>query len=308
LWKVHNADRPSLARAHDEARRADPYRGAMPLGVEVPAAGYERNAVTADQGDDEHGLRIDAVTVRFGGLTALEDVSLQVSPGEVVGVIGPNGAGKTTLFNVICGFVRPDGGDVVWRGRSLGAVRPHQLARLGIARTLQGVGLFAGLTALENVMAGAERLRRAGLASALLGLPRSDRDERALRAGALDALDALGVADVAARLPGTLPFPIQKRVALARALVARPQLILLDEPAGGLGGEDMRDLGERIRGLGGEMAVLLVEHHMDLVMSASDRVVVLDFGRRIAEGTPDEVRSDQRVLDAYLGVEVDAPG
>jgi branched-chain amino acid transport system ATP-binding protein len=255
----------------------------MPLGVEVPAAGYERNAVTADQGDDEHGLRIDAVTVRFGGLTALEDVSLQVSPGEVVGVIGPNGAGKTTLFNVICGFVRPDGGDVVWRGRSLGAVRPHQLARLGIARTLQGVGLFAGL-------------------------PRSDRDERALRAGALDALDALGVADVAARLPGTLPFPIQKRVALARALVARPQLILLDEPAGGLGGEDMRDLGERIRGLGGEMAVLLVEHHMDLVMSASDRVVVLDFGRRIAEGTPDEVRSDQRVLDAYLGVEVDAPG
>jgi len=225
-----------------------------------------------------------------------------------VGVIGPNGAGKTTLFNVICGFVRPDGGDVAWRGRSLGAVRPHQLAGLGIARTLQGVGLFAGLTALENVMAGAERLRRAGLASALLELPRSDRNEHALRASALDALDALGVADVAGRLPGTLPFPIQKRVALARALVARPQLILLDEPAGGLGGEDMRDLGERIRGLGGEMAVLLVEHHMDLVMSASDRVVVLDFGRRIAEGTPDEVRSDQRVLDAYLGVEVDAPG
>jgi branched-chain amino acid transport system ATP-binding protein len=280
----------------------------MPLGVEVPAAGYERNAVTADQGADGDGLRIDAVTVRFGGLTALDDVSLAVSPGEIVGVIGPNGAGKTTLFNVICGFVRPDEGDVAWGGRSLHRVKPHQLAGLGIARTLQGLGLFAGLTALENVMAGAERGRRAGLASALLGLPRSDRDERALRAAALEALEALGVADVAGRLPGTLPFPVQKRVALARALVARPRLILLDEPASGLGGDDMRELGERIRDLRGDMAVLLVEHHMDLVMAVCDRVVVLDFGRRIAEGTPAQVRSDDRVLDAYLGVEVDAPG
>jgi branched-chain amino acid transport system ATP-binding protein len=281
----------------------------MPLGVEVPAEGYERSAVTAAQGDAEgEALRIDAVTVRFGGLTALENVSLMVSPGEVVGVIGPNGAGKTTLFNVICGFVRPDEGDVAWGQRSLRNVKPHQLAGLGIARTLQGVGLFAGLTALENVMAGAERRRRAGLASALLGLPRSDRDERALRAAALDALEALGVADVAARPPATLPFPVQKRVALARALVSRPRLILLDEPAGGLGGDDMQELGQRIRALRGDMAVLLVEHHMDLVMSVCDRVVVLDFGRRIAEGTPAEVRSDERVLDAYLGVEVDAAG
>ena len=281
----------------------------MPLGVEVPAEGYERSAVTAAQGDAEgEALRIDAVTVRFGGLTALENVSLIVSPGEVVGVIGPNGAGKTTLFNVICGFVRPDEGDVAWGQRSLRNVKPHQLAGLGIARTLQGVGLFAGLTALENVMAGAERRRRAGLASALLGLPRSDRDERALRAAALDALEALGVADVAARLPATLPFPVQKRVALARALVSRQRLILLDEPAGGLGGDDMQELGQRIRALRGDMAVLLVEHHMDLVMSVCYRVVVLDFGRRIAEGTPAEVRSDERVLDAYLGVEVDAAG
>jgi branched-chain amino acid transport system ATP-binding protein len=281
----------------------------MSLGVEVPAEGYERNAVTAAQGDAEAvGLRIDAVSVRFGGLPALDDVSLAVDPGEIVGVIGPNGAGKTTLFNVICGFVRPDGGDVTWGGRSLRTVRPHQLAGLGIARTLQGVGLFAGLTALENVMAGAERRRRAGLPSALLGLPRSDRDERALRAAALEALEALGVAGVADRLPGTLPFPVQKRVAFARALVARPRLILLDEPAGGLGGDDMRELGERIRGLRSDMAVLLVEHHMDLVMSVCDRVVVLDFGRRIAEGTPAQVRSDERVLDAYLGVDVDAAG
>jgi branched-chain amino acid transport system ATP-binding protein len=276
----------------------------MPLGIDVPAKGYA-HAVTA-QGAEQAGLRIDAVTVRFGGLTALEDVSLDVSPGEVVGVIGPNGAGKTTLFNVVCGFVRADEGDVTWGGRSLRTVRPHQLAGLGIARTLQGVGLFEGLTAIENVMAGAERTRRAGLASALLGLPRSDRDERALRAAALEALDTLGVADVAQRLPGTLPYPIQKRVALARALVARPKLMLLDEPAGGLGGDDLDELGERIRGLRGEMAVLLVEHRVDLVMSVCDRVVVLDFGKRIAHGTPDEVRSDQRVVDAYLGVEIDA--
>jgi branched-chain amino acid transport system ATP-binding protein len=276
----------------------------MPLGIEVPAEGYD-HAVTA-QDVEGGGLRIDAVTVRFGGLTALDDVSLAISPGEVVGVIGPNGAGKTTLFNVVCGFVRADTGDVSWRGRSLRRVRPHQLAGLGIARTLQGVGLFAGLTAIENVMAGAERTRRAGLASALLGLPRSDRDERSLRAAALDALETLGVADVAQRLPGTLPYPIQKRVALARALVARPQLILLDEPAGGLGGDDMDELGQRIRALRGDMAVLLVEHRVDLVMSVCDRVVVLDFGRCIAHGTPAEVRADQRVLDAYLGVEVDA--
>jgi branched-chain amino acid transport system ATP-binding protein len=278
----------------------------MPLGIEVTAEGYE-HAVTAHSAE-QAGLRIDAVTVRFGGLTALDDVSLAVAPGEVVGVIGPNGAGKTTLFNVVCGFVRADAGEVAWRGRSLRAVRPHQLARLGIARTLQGVGLFAGLTAVENVMAGAERTRRAGLASALLGLPRSDRDERALRAAALEALDALGVADVADRLPGTLPYPVQKRVALARALVARPQLILLDEPAGGLGGDDMQELGERIRAIRGDMAVLLVEHRVDLVMAVCDRVVVLDFGRRIAHGTPAEVQADQRVLDAYLGVEVDAAG
>jgi branched-chain amino acid transport system ATP-binding protein len=252
-------------------------------------------------------LRVEGVTVRFGGLTALEDVSFAVGAGEVVGVIGPNGAGKTTLFNVICGFLAPEAGTVTWRGEPLRA-RPHQLARLGIARTLQGVNLFAHLTVRENVMVGAGRFARAGLASALLGLPRSDRDERALREAAHDALRELGVAEHADRLPGELPFAIQKRVALARALVARPELLLLDEPAGGLGEADMKDLGQLIRRLGGEMAVVLVEHHMELVMSACDRVVVLDFGRRIAEGTPAEVQADRAVVDAYLGVEAHAGG
>jgi branched-chain amino acid transport system ATP-binding protein len=253
------------------------------------------------------GLRVTGVTVRFGGLTALDDVSFSVAEGEIVGLIGPNGAGKTTLFNTLCGFVRPDAGELMWRATALHRIRPHALAGRGIARTLQGVGLFAGLTACENVMVGA-RDTRAGLLSALLGLPRADRDERVLRAAALEALAELGVAHVADREPDSLPYPVQKRVALARALVARPDLLLLDEPAGGLGGEDMAELGERIRAQRGKTTVLLVEHHMDLVMSVCDRVVVLDFGRRIAMGTPGEVQADPAVLDAYLGVEVDAGG
>ncbi len=241
------------------------------------------------------------LTVRFGGITALDAVSVEVAAGEVLGIIGPNGAGKTTLFNVICGFVQPQSGTLEWKGRVLDKVRTNRLAGLGIARTLQGVGLFPGLSVLENVMLGAQRFRRAGVASALLGLPRSDRDERALRERALGMLEELRCADVAARLPQTLPYPVQKRVALARALVGEPELLLLDEPAGGLGADEMRELGDRIRALRGSMAVMLVEHRVDLVMSVSDRVVVLDFGRVIAHGDPETVQRDQRVLEAYLG-------
>jgi branched-chain amino acid transport system ATP-binding protein len=269
------------------------------LGEELGSTAVGGGAMTA-------ALDVDGVSVRFGGLTALDDVSFSAHSGEVVGVIGPNGAGKTTLFNCICGFVAPDAGTIRWRGDPLDGVRPQQLTRRGIARTLQGLGLFEGLSAVENVMAGAQLHARAGLASALLGLPRSDRDERALRARALEALDDLGVADVADRRPGSLPYPVRKRVALARALVARPELLLLDEPAGGLGPDDMDDLAALIARLRGAMAVILVEHHMDLVMSVCDRVVVLDFGRRIAVGTPAEVQADPQVLDAYLGVEADA--
>ncbi|NUT33474.1 MAG: ABC transporter ATP-binding protein [Hamadaea sp.] len=260
------------------------------------------------------GLTLEGITVRFGGLVALEGVSVRVPPGRVLGVIGPNGAGKTTLFNVVCGFVKADAGTISLDGRSL-RPRPHRLAALGVARTLQGVGLFQGLTVLENVMAGATPRARAGFASALFGLPRSDRDERRLAAEAMALLDELGIAAHAKALPGTLPYAVRKKVALARALAVRPRLLLLDEPAGGLGAEDIAELAELVAGLprreGRECAVMLVEHHMDFVMSVCHEVAVLDFGRLIAAGTPEQVKDDPAVAEAYLGAEApatDAPG
>ena len=246
-------------------------------------------------------LTVRDVSVSFGGITALDAVSVEVDRGEVLGIIGPNGAGKTTLFNVVCGFVKPDSGTLSWRGEPLHHVRPDRLARLGIARTLQGVGLFPRLTVLENVMVGAQRFRRARFISAVLALPGSDRDERRLRERAMTALERVGCGELSDRLPGTLPFAMQKRVALARALVGEPELLLLDEPAGGLSAEELSELARLIDALGEDVAVMLVDHHMDLVTSVCDRMVVLDLGKVIASGPPPEVRQNPIVLEAYLG-------
>ncbi|MBC2934819.1 ABC transporter ATP-binding protein [Nocardioides sp. zg-1228] len=249
-------------------------------------------------------LQLNDVTVTFGGLTALRDVSLAVGAREVHGVIGPNGAGKTTLFNVACGFVQPDSGEVVRRGERIDRLRPRDLPGLGMARTLQGLGLFDRMTVLDNVMVGADHHARSGFLGSLLALPRAGRDERALRERSRATLDDLGVAAYADRYPPSLPYPVRKRVALARALVAAPEVLLLDEPASGLSAAEMDELGELVTTLAGTTSVLLVEHHMDLVMQVCTRITVLDFGRVIAQGTPEQVREDPAVLAAYLGEEV----
>jgi branched-chain amino acid transport system ATP-binding protein len=259
-------------------------------------------APTAAPGDQAGALEVSDVTVRFAGLTALDGVSLTAAPRMVTGIIGPNGAGKTTLLNVLCGFVHPDTGRLRFDGAELTGLRPHRLASLGIARTLQGLGLFPGLTVLENVMTGASSHARAGFWSAVAGVGRSDRDERALRDRALAALDRAGVPDVADRLPGQLSYAHRKRVALARALVAQPRLLLLDEPASGLTEGELPELGRLISQLAEEACVVVVEHRMDLMMAVCDSIAVLDFGKLIAYGPPQQVQADPAVTAAYLGV------
>ncbi len=246
----------------------------------------------------EAALAVVGVTVRFGGVCALEEVTLAVGPGEVLGLMGPNGAGKTTLFNVICGFVRPTSGHVERAGKPIRPV-PHRLTRLGIARTVQGVGLWKGLTVVENVMTGA-RPRHAGSTPWQAG-SRPWHAERALTNRARDLLGRLGLSAYADHLPATLPYGVQKRVALARALASEPSILVLDEPASGLSVDEVDDLAQRLGTLSKQMAILMVEHRVDLVMSVSHRVVVLDCGKVIATGSPEQVRTDPKVISAYLG-------
>ena len=261
--------------------------------------------MTAD-GTSAPLLELRDVCVGFDGLVALDNVNLRVEAGQVLGVIGPNGAGKTTLFNAVCGFVRPRSGELLLRGEPLRSHRAHQLAALGIARTLQGLGLFAYMTVAQNVMVGATRRRRTGFVSALIALPRADREEQQLHELAIRTLGKLGIDDAADIYPGQLSHGDQKKVALARALVAEPELLLLDEPAAGLSATEIAELSTFLRTLRASTSIVLVEHHMDFVMGLCDEVAVLDFGKLIAHGTPDAVRDDPLVISAYLGEAADA--
>lgn len=244
-------------------------------------------------------LEIDSLSVNFGGLKALSNVSVNLREGEVLGLIGPNGAGKTTLFNALSGFVPAATGSLKLFGGDHKWPRPDQLVNLGIARTLQGVGLFPELTVLENVMLGADVLAKTGLVRAALGLTR--RDEERLAQKAQTMLGRVYAGHLADRRADTLSYPDTKRVAIARALVSEPKILLLDEPAGGLGAQDIAWLNGLIRNLTSICSIILVEHHMDVVMSVCNRIYVLNFGEVIANGTPEQVRNDDDVIAAYLG-------
>jgi len=236
-------------------------------------------------------LEVDNVSRRFGGILALDELSLTVDEDEIAGLIGPNGAGKTTAFNVITRLYRPSGGAVRYEGEDLLRRPAHQIVRLGIARTFQNLQLCAHMSVLDNVLVGAH---------ARTGLGR----ERKARTRALEILDSLGLAELAQAPATGMPFGTLKRIELARALASSPRLLLLDEPAGGLSHEEVGELAELIRRLRTDyrLTILLVEHHMNLVMNVSDRVTVLDFGRTIAAGTPKEIQSNPAVIEAYLGV------
>ena len=249
---------------------------------------------------DANLLSVKSLSVSFGGLKALSNVNLELHANEVVGLIGPNGAGKTTLFNALSGLADVESGSLEINGKSHKWPKPYQLIDLGISRTLQGVGLFPELTVLENVMIGDNKSAKSGLVSSALGL--SGKDEAKLKQRAMTALERVYASGIADRRADSLPYPVTKRVAIARALVSEPKILLLDEPAGGLGAQDIEWMNSLIHNLAAQCSVILVEHHMDVVMSVCDRLYVLNFGEVIASGDVETVRRDPAVVAAYLGV------
>jgi branched-chain amino acid transport system ATP-binding protein len=252
-------------------------------------------------------LEVKDILVKFGGVTALNNVSLHVNEGEIAALIGPNGAGKTTVFNIVTGYYTPTSGEVLVDGESVVGLRPYKIARKGLGRTFQNIRLFGDMTALENVATAADALNKSGLVGSLIGVPRSRRDEKKSMETAMELLTFIGLDHRAHQMAKNLPYGDQRRLEIARALALNPKVLLLDEPAAGFNPQEKVELGELIRKIRDRgFAVLLIEHDMSLVMKISDRISVLDFGQKIAEGKPEEIQNNQRVIDAYLGVAEDA--
>ena len=249
-------------------------------------------------------LEVDHVTVRFGGVAALDDVTFEIREGEILGLIGPNGAGKTTCFNVTTGVYRPSEGDVRFRGQRLSKMKRFQITRLGIARTFQNIRLFKTMTALENVMVGGDTHSSVGLLNALFRTPRQRVEEAETQRRALELLEFVGIRQRASELAANLSYGDQRRLEIARAMATNPKLLCLDEPAAGFNPAEKQRLMELIRKVRDQgYTILLIEHDMRLVMGVTDRIVVLEFGRKIAEGRPEEIRDNPAVIAAYLGVD-----
>ncbi|MFF1572916.1 ABC transporter ATP-binding protein [Leifsonia sp. NPDC058292] len=272
----------------------------LDVDLEVAAAAAPDREIAVDVGDKL--VEVKNLTVKFGGLLALDDVSFDIKRGEILGLIGPNGAGKTTCFNAMTGVYKPTSGDVLLEGKSIKGQKQHQITRLGLARTFQNIRLFGEMSALENVVVGLDARHRTSVPGALVRSPRHIREEKSAIERGMALLEFVGIADLASTASRQLPYGYQRRLEIARALATDPKVLCLDEPAAGFNPAEKEDLMDLIRTIRADgYTVLLIEHDMRLVMGVTDRIVVLEFGRKLADDVPTAIRNDPRVVAAYLG-------